>query len=385
MAQVFFDHNATTPLCREAREVWLELSDDHWFNPSSPYRAAAAVRARLEMIRERLAERLRVSPERLVFNSGATEGNNAVFAHWAAVLPAEARIGVGPTEHPSVVEAARHHFGPRVEWLPLTENGVVDPGAVEKGVRESRLAAVSVMAANNETGVLNPWKMIARICREGGIPYHCDASQWVGKLPCDGLGSCDFVVGCGHKIRGPRGIGFLLLPAEAEFRGRLLGGAQERGRRAGTEDVAGTGAMEAALQASDKAREKCGPEARDAFVRALEAKVPEVRVVAPDAEKLWNTVSLILPEFGSNRWIAALERRGYLVSAGSACSTGKDGPSPVLAAMGLERTEMGRSLRVSSGWDTSAEDWEALADAMGESYGALREEAETSPSRVISI
>ena len=173
------------------------------------------------------------------------------------------------------------------------------------------------MAANNETGVLNDWSAIAKICASKGVQYHCDASQWIGKLPLTGLNRCDFVTGCAHKFGGPRGIGLSLLPKEkTEFRS-FLGGAQEFGHRAGTEDVAGILAMTTALKTTET--EAHTAKNRDAFIAELSRHMPSVEVVGASAERLWNTVMLILPDFETMRWVHALEKRGFLVSSGSAC------------------------------------------------------------------
>jgi cysteine desulfurase len=381
MDSCYFDYNATSPLRPEAKDAWLSAADDLWLNPSSPYRAAARVHAHLAEARARVAGLFAVAAERVVFNSGATEANNAVFAHWAATLPADARIGVSPTEHPSVLEAAKHFFGERVIWLALDGNGAVDVAALQKVLSERQLAAISVMAANNETGILNDWAGIAAECCAQGVPYHCDASQWIGKLPLNGLRACDFLTGAAHKFGGPKGVGLCLLPAVNSGFMSLAGGAQEFGHRAGTEDVASVLAMVAALQVVEPG----SAQGRDAFLVELGQVLPSVEVVGLAAQRLWNTALLIMPEFASVRWIRALEKRGFLVSAGSACSTGKQGPSPVLAAMGVEAGAMQRVLRVSSGWATSVADWLALAAAMAECGSALGSEADDSTSTVISI
>ncbi|MFW5874036.1 MAG: cysteine desulfurase family protein [Verrucomicrobiota bacterium] len=377
----YFDYNATTPLWPEAKAAWIETVDRLWLNPSSPYRAAARVKAHLESAREAMSALFAVAPERLAFNSGATEGNNAVFAHWARVLPADARIGVGPSEHPSVIEAAKCSFGDRIVWLRLDAAGAVDADAVDY----EGLAAVSVMAANNETGVLNPWGRIARDCRKTGVRYHCDASQWVGKMPPEGLAECGVVTACAHKFGGPRGVGFWILPDAGVALSGQVGGAQEGGRRAGTPDVAGIRAMAAALRRSESLRQAASARFRDGFIDALKQTVPGAKVVGEGAERLWNTLCVILPDFASARWVRALEKRGFYVSAGSACSTGKEGPSPVLAAMGLPADEMRRAIRISSGWLTSAAEWKALCAAVGDAYEAMKREADASGSEVISI
>ena len=381
MKTCYFDYNATAPLRPEAKAAWLSATEDLWLNPSSPYRAAARVHAHLAEARARVAGLFAVAAERVVFNSGATEANNAIFAHWAATLPAKTRIGVSPTEQPSVLAAAQHFFGERVIWLALDSNGAVDVAALQNVLNERQLAAVSVMAANNETGILNDWAAIATACRAQGVPYHCDASQWIGKLPLDRLQNCDFLTGSAHKIGGPKGVGLCLLPAENTGFISLTGGAQEFGHRAGTEDVAGILAMVAALQAVERG----SAQGRDAVLVELGQVLPAVEVVGLAAQRLCNTALLIMPEFASVRWIRALEKRGFLVSAGSACSTGKQGPSPVLAAMGVPADAMQRVLRVSSGWATSVADWLALAAAMAECRSVFSSEADGSTSTVISI
>ena len=156
----YFDHNATTPLASEASVAWLEATEQSWLNPSSPYRNAAAVRVRYEAARESLAAQLRITPERLVFTSGATEANNDVFRYWARKLSADALVGVNPTEHPSVIEAAEVYLGRRVEWLQIKSDGRVDVELLGDRVRSGQMAAVSIMAANNETGVLQPLSLI---------------------------------------------------------------------------------------------------------------------------------------------------------------------------------------------------------------------------------
>lgn len=234
----YFDHNATTPLAPAAREAWLKAADEKWMNPSSPYRHAAAVRVRLEAAREALAARFGTDGDRLVFTSGATESNNAVFAHVARCSP-DGKVAVCATEHPSVVEAAEFHFDDRVVWLPVDPEGVVDLAALEEEIASGNLVLVSVMAANNETGVIQPWAEIASLCKNAEIAYHCDASQWVGKMPLEGLSGCSYVSGCGHKFGGPKGVGFLLVSSCDDPCLLQMGGSQESGRRGGTEDVPG--------------------------------------------------------------------------------------------------------------------------------------------------
>ena len=377
----YFDHNATTPLCEAAKAAWISASEAHWYNPSSPYRSAAAVKVRYEAARESLARHFGVSPERVIFTSGATESNNAVIRHWARSLSSDACVGINPTEHPSVINAAKALFGSRVVWLPLSKSGLVDVDALFGHIESGTLAAVSVMAANNETGVIQPWQAIADLCAKAQIPYHCDAAQWVGKLPVQGLSACTYVTACAHKFGGPKGVGFMLLPEGAvDFR-LLEGGEQEVAHRAGTEDVASVLAMSAALEHSNSGN----VEARDVFIEQIVQAIPGVALIGAGTDRLWNTVSMSMPRHQSVRWIRALEKAGFLLSSGSACSTGKTGVSEVLLTMGIDPAVAGRVLRISAGVETTAEDWQALSDALLVTYKLLNEEADSMKSQVVSI
>jgi hypothetical protein len=187
----YFDHNATTPLATVARETWLRAQDEAWQNPSSPYRAAAHVKIRLDAAREKFAILLGDAAERYVFTSGATEAANLVIGWWAQTLPADALIAVNPTEHPCVLEPLKRHFEGRIRWLKLNPQGVIDLMDLKVchllSDKRDRVAAVVVMAANNETGGVQPWNEIAAACADAGAGYLCDASQWLGKLPAGGL------------------------------------------------------------------------------------------------------------------------------------------------------------------------------------------------------
>jgi cysteine desulfurase len=369
----YFDHNATTPLATVAREAWLRAQDEAWQNPSSPYRTAAQVKIRLDAAREKFAILLGDEAERYVFTSGATEAANLVFAWWAKTLPADARIAVNPTEHPCVLEPAKHFFGDRLRWLTVNTAGVVDVAALKSchllSDKLDRVSAVVVMAANNETGVLQPWTEIAAACREAGVAYLCDASQWLGKLPAGGIGGDGFVIGAAHKFGGPKGVGLLKLAPQSEGLRGQLGGGQERGHRGGTEDFPAIAAMGAALAEAEQKKVFLETERlrwRGDFEQAVAAAVPDVLLIAAGADRLWNTVSLVMPFADNTRWVTRLDKRGFQVSTGSACATGKGGPSHVLAAMGYDADQSKRVVRVSSGWETTEADWQALAAAFGE-------------------
>ncbi|MFA6962041.1 MAG: aminotransferase class V-fold PLP-dependent enzyme [Opitutaceae bacterium] len=375
----YFDHNATTPLASVARDTWLRAQDEAWQNPSSPYRSAAQVKIRMDAAREKFAILLGDEAERYVFTSGATEAANMVLAWWAKTLPADALIAVNPTEHPCVLEPVKALFGDRVRWLKIDAAGVVDVVALKNchliGDNLDRVSAVVVMAANNETGVLQPWAEIAAACSGAGVTYLCDASQWLGKLPAGGIGGDGFVIASGHKFGGPKGVGLLKLAPQSEGLRGQLGGGQQGGHRGGTEDFPAIAAMGAALAEAEQKKVFMETERlawREEFERAVTAAIPGARVVAAGADRLWNTVSLVMPFADNTRWVTRLDKRGFQVSTGSACATGKGGSSHVLAALGFDPEEAKRVVRVSSGWDTTAEDWRALAAAFGEVANEVR-------------
>ncbi len=373
----YFDHNATTPLADAAREAWLRVQAENWHNPSSPTRASARARIRLDSYHEALAVLLGGAPAEYVFNSGATEGAHAVLGHWAARLPSTARIAVAATEHACVLAAAGRFFAGRLDWLPHDANGVVSPAAVRAALAAGA-AGVVVMAANNETGVLQPWPEIAVACRAAGggsgVPFLCDATQWLGKLPGAGLGACGaWVIASGHKFGAPKGVGFVKLPAgraEPDFVSQG-GGLQEGAHRAGTEDVAGGAALVAALAECEQKHvvwESRRAGWRERFERELPAALPGTRILAADTkgetDRLWNTVFAVMPHGDHARWIARLDKRDVQVSTGAACTTGKDGPSHVLAALGVAPEEARRALRISAGWATTEADWATLLGAL---------------------
>lgn len=355
-------------------------------NPSSPYRQAAAVQARLQAARGRLAALMAIDAERIVFNSGASEGNHAIFAHLAATLPAGSRVGVSPTEHVSLRAAAESFFPGRIVHLALDRAGRVDRFALRQQLVAGELAAVSVMAANNETGIVNPWQQIARDCQELGCQYHCDAAQWVGKMPLAGLGDCDFVTVSAHKFGGPKGVGFVVVPRIGDFQASISGGQQEGGRRAGTEDVPAILAMVAALEHAHAALAAAALVAPPSLLE-WQAAVPGVQVVGGTAQDLWNTRCLIMPEYASVRWVRALERRQWICGTGSACSGSSAEPvgHSVLESMGFSSAQRDRMLRFSSGWQTSSQDWRTLLAALAAAYTELQDQAKHSLSSVIRL
>lgn len=370
----YFDHNATTPVFRESRDALIEALETRWHNPSGLYPKAAATKRALETARSNLAQHLGIEePGRIVFTSGATEANNIVFRHIAAKHP-ECRALVSEIEHPSVLRPAAREIGQGLETIPISSGGSVQLEALRSQLESGPAALVSIMAANNETGVLQPWLEAAELCREFDTPFHCDATQWIGKYPSAKLGQCDWLSGSAHKFGGPKGTGFLVVPQGTDaLSGAPVGGSQERSLRAGTESYPDIAAMLAALEHAQLHCEQAAEIARhrDAFEKRLAKAIPGARPCGTEAARLWNTSMLVLPEHKNLKWLTRLADLGFELSTGSACSSGKGNPSPAMIAMGLDFEEMGRVLRISAGWETRESDWQALLEAFVATHRAL--------------
>ncbi len=358
---LYFDHNATSPLCSEARAAWLQATDEFIGNPSSPHRLGRRAEVALDRARETLAGMLDCQPHEIVWTSGATESVNTAVQH---VAGGEGDALLSPIEHPCVIQSARRWFGGRVRFVPLLPSGALDLGALEEALRKQRPAFVAGMAANNETGALQPWQDIRVLCGTYEVPLLCDAAQWIGKLPARGLGECDFVSGCAHKFGGPPGVGFLKARG-GSLKPLILGGGQEDGRRSGTENVPGVLAMIAALEARESAlavdehQERRGW--KEEFIAGVLNRFDDAQVVAQEGDTLWNTVSMVMPEVDCRqRWVVKLDKLGFAVSTGSACASGKENPSHVLTALGFSPALAARVLRFSSGWETTRQDWQSL-------------------------
>jgi cysteine desulfurase len=292
-----------------------------------------------------------------------------VLHHLSTSVPADAEVWISAIEHPCVLAPAQHYFGPRIRLIPATRSGVVELDWLRDQLQKKRPALVALMAANNETGVLQPWQDAVTLCKEREVPFFCDAVQWIGKLPASGLGGADWVSGCAHKFGGPRGVGFLKCPRKGLVNPLILGGEQEDGRRSGTENIAGILAMIAGLEEAESAISKGETKIRiqlqDQFETGLRKSSPDIEVIGDRAPRLWNTTAALMPQANcQQRWVVKLDKAGFAVSTGSACASGKEKPSHVLNAMGFTPAESSRMIRFSSGWQTTAEDWQKLLDAI---------------------
>ena len=379
----YFDNNATTRPFPSVQSAYAQALQASWSNPSSPNRSSARVRAKLNSVREDLAGSLGVSSDAITFTSGATEANNSILAHAAHSAEPDALALLSSIEHPSVTESARHWFSDRVRTIPAEPSGLIDLDRFSALLDKlPSLAIVSLMAANNETGVLQPWLEAAELCRERGVRFHCDATQWVGKLPLNDLAECSSLTASAHKFGGPKGVGFL---ASEEAHPFVFGGSQENGRRGGTENYPGIEAMSVAWHwVNDRLPEFPQRSSwRDSFEETMLENFPDMKILGFDAPRLWNTSTFVMPDFENLRYVGKLDKLGFEVSTGSACSSGLSKLSSIPLAMGFAEAETKRLIRVSSYVDQSEEDWQALASA----FAQAREELgrDNSHSSVISL
>lgn len=385
----YFDFNATSPLSSVAEEVWISSNQEYWQNPSSPYIGSARAKNRLEGLREQMASILETKTGNIIFNSGATEGNNTLINYCAKNSKSDARILISNIEHPSVIKAAEVTFGRKVDFIPVSAAGVIETPNLLPLIKNGNYSLISVMAANNETGIIQPWREILEMCNENNIPYHCDASQWIGKLPPKNLGKCDFLTGCGHKFGGPKGVGFLKISeCFANFKS-FYGGEQESGHRGGTENLPAIAAMIAALEGKLLNSEiiKANQELwKNEFLDILLNEVPGVKIIGKGVNQLWNTASIILPKHDNIRWVMRLDKLGFSISTGSACASGREGPSHVLKAMGYTFDEIKRTVRISGGSDTSQKAWHELGEAFKRVWKDLNMRSSSlNKARIISI
>jgi cysteine desulfurase len=367
---IYFDYNATAPVMREAREAWLQVTEKTGGNPSSMHEAGSRAAVLLAKAREKLAVYLGCQPADIIWTSGATEANNMVMHHFAKKARPAAEVWISAIEHPCVFDSAQYYFGKKAKLIPITSEGVVDTDWITAEMADARPGLVAVMAANNETGIIQPWREVHAICQAYEVPFFTDAVQFIGKMPCHGLGQCDYVTGAAHKFGGPRGVGFLKIPHRSQMTPLLLGGKQEGGRRAGTENVAIIAAMMAALEVRER---QIGRNEhllrklwRENFEREFVRTLPGAMVIGANQPRLWNTVAAIMPDGDrKHQWVIRLDKAGFAVSTGSACTTGKEEPSHVLSAMGIKPAQAMRSIRFSAGWETTEQDWQALVAALG--------------------
>ncbi len=344
--RVFMDHNATTPLCDAARAAMARAMDVTG-NASSVHGFGRDQRRVVEDAREQVADFAGVSVANVIFTSGGSESNNAILRGATKNRPVVSAI-----EHASVLDA---HSSPKLAGV--TSDGVIDVDALIETLQgDERFEWLSVMAANNETGVVQPIEQVASIAHDAGVRLHIDAVQAAGKIPIRPIVAlADAVSLSAHKIGGPQGVGALIVKDGVAFDPTVRGGGQERRRRAGTENtigIAGFGAAcVAAVEALAQQDQIC--EYRDYIEREL---APQAEVFGGNVSRLANTSCLRMPGVSSETQVMAFDLAGIAVSAGSACSSGKVEPSHVLLAMGVSAADAGEAIRVSLGPETTGQE-----------------------------
>jgi cysteine desulfurase len=380
MHPVYLDHNATTPLDPRAREAMLPWLGERHGNPSSLHRFGQAARNAVEEARERVAALIGARPPEVVFTASGTEGNNAVIFDVARRHAQTGHLIVSSIEHPSIREAAarlEREGRPEMEVTRIGPgpDGVISASSVLAALRpDTRL--VCLMLANNELGTLQPVAEVAAACRAAGVPVLCDAVQAAGKIPVnvEDLG-VDYLVLGAHKFHGPLGAGSVWVRKGVELSGLLVGGSQERRRRASTENVpaiAGFGAAAEAARTELAARAEHLSALRDRFEAGLPEAVPGAIVHCAASPRLPNTSHVAFPGVEGESLLIRLDLAGFAVSTGSACSSGAVEPSKTLLAIGLSRDEALASLRVSFGMTNRPEEVDLFLEALAREVAALR-------------
>ena len=382
----YCDHNATAPLRPASRDAMAHALSVAG-NPSSVHAHGRAARVLVEEAREQVAKLAKAKSDHVIFTSGATEANN--LALWGAVDGAidqsEAdkaaritRLFVSAIEHSSVLKTAEviaeRVAGVRLERLPVTANGVLDLEALRVALREGKgRALVAVMAANNETGVIQPVVEISRLCREAGALLLVDAVTAAGKIELD-AGLSDYLTLSAHKLGGPQGVGALVVNEDAPFAPQITGGGQQKGLRAGTENLSGIAGFGAAAKVAMTEKDERAHvlAIRDRFETALKQALPDAMIFGAGAPRLDNTANVALPGMAAENIVIALDLDAVMVSSGSSCSSGKIASSHVLSAMGVEDALAGASIRVSFGWNSTAEDADAVVASLTKLVARVR-------------
>jgi cysteine desulfurase len=369
---IYFDYNATTPLDAAVREAMLPYLAENWGNPSSVHHVGRKARAALDDARERTATFLGAKPSEIVFTSGGTEANNLAIFGTARRLKAKGKhLITSSVEHHAVLQCFDYlekNEGFSVTRLPVNAEGRVSVVDLKKALRPDTVL-VSVMAANNEIGTLQPVAELGAACRERGIIFHTDAVQWFGKEPFDTIGqfNADLVSVCAHKFHGPKGAGLLYVKSPLQPDPVFFGGAHENERRAGTENLAALAGLVAALEKFVKPpvfdREKLKPLADKIF--GYVEKIPGCVVVSPRVGSLANTVSFTVRGADGIALLAGLDVEGICASSGSACSAGSLEPSHVIEAIG-KKDKANSLVRFSLGRDSSAEEVDFVCDILPE-------------------
>jgi len=369
---VYFDYNATTPLEAAVRDAMLPFFGEIWGNPSSVHHVGRKARALLDDARDRAANFLGAKPSEIIFTSGGTEANNlAIFGAARMLRPKGKHLITSAIEHHAVLHCFDYlekKEGFEVTRLPVNSEGRVSVDDLKKAIRADTIL-VSIMAANNEIGTIQPVAELGAVCRERGIVFHTDAVQWFGKEPFDNISqfNADLVSVCAHKFLGPKGAGLLYIKSPLHPDPILFGGGHENERRAGTENLPAIIGLVAALEKFIKPPvfERIKLEELSAKLIAAIEKIDGCELVSPRVNSLANTVSFVVRGADSIGLLAGLDLEGICASSGSACSAGSLEPSHVILAIG-KKDAANSLVRFSLGRDSTAEEMNFVGAALPE-------------------
>lgn len=377
---IYLDHNATTPILPEVFEAMRPYFTEQWGNPSSSYKFGAKLKTVIETARAQVAELIGAQSREIIFTSCATESNNAAIHAALKANPGKRHIVTSAVEHSSVLNycMALEKDGFQVTYLPVDRDGLLKLADLEIAITDET-AVVSLMWANNETGVLFPVKEIAGICRARGVLYHSDAVQAAGKVEIDvsrdGGMQADYLSLTGHKFHAPKGIGALYVRRKAPFSPMIHGGHQERSLRGGTENVALIVGMGKAAELARKHSanyEKTVRPLRDALEEGILGSIPTTELNGDKTQRLANTTNITFHGIESEALLILLDQAGVCASSGSACLADSDEPSHVVKAMKPESAASRQMIRLSLGLATTATEIEATLVATRRVSGMLR-------------
>ncbi len=351
----YFDNNATTQVDKRVLQAMLPYFSEKYSNPSSIYMGAQAARGDIDLARKQVAELLNADSSEIVFTSGGTESDNTAVKGVASALKEKGNhIITSQIEHPAVLYPCKYLQlnGYDVTFLPVDRYGLVDPDEVKKAVRKDTIL-ITIMYANNETGIIEPIEEIGKIAQEHGINFHTDAVQAVGKLPVDVKKlNVNFLSLSAHKIYGPKGMGALYIKNDSKCLPLIQGGHHEKHRRAGTENVAGIIGLGKACEIVKKESSsycKKIKSLRKKLKSMLLSSIPDIKINEHPEKALCNTLNISIKGIQSQDALIMFDQKGFCLSAGSACSTGVPEPSHVLKALNFPDSLINGTLRISLG------------------------------------
>jgi cysteine desulfurase len=374
---IYLDHNATTPIASEVRETMLPYFTGEWGNPSSSYRFGSKLKSVIETAREQVAQLIGASPHEILFTSCATESNNAAIHAALKAHPQKRHVITSAVEHSSVLTYCRalESEGVRVTYLPVDGDGLLNLSNLEAALTTDT-AIVSLMWANNETGVLFPIEEIAQLCKARGVLFHCDAVQAVGKIPIDvSKISVDYLSLTGHKFHAPKGVGALFIRRKSPFFAFVHGGHQERGLRGGTENVPLIVSLGKAAELARKhlpSYDATTRPLRDTLENEILRSIPNTELNGHRTFRLANTSNITFRGVESEALLLLLDQEGICASSGSACLADSEEPSHVVKAMKPDSTASREMIRLSFGLKNTIQEVRAAVASIQKSVTALR-------------